>query len=134
MVSFIKPFNITNLSVICQVIIFSFPALNNTEENAKQTQGQLQVCHHMQTPSHGNRTCSYFLLDLGVGVTELASLRGRPRGCLSEGAGLPEGVAPALLRGGDGPCSEGSRLLSSDDILYKDKTRPYITCVSMTRV
>lgn len=79
------------------------------------------MCHHMQTPSHENRTCSYFLLDLGVGVTELASLRGRPRGRLSEGAGLPEGVAPALLRGGDGPCSEGSRLLSSDDILYKDK-------------
>ncbi len=57
------------------------------------------------------------------GVRAEASLRGRPRGRLSEGAGLPEGVAPALLRGGDGPCSEGSRLLSSDDILYKETNR-----------
>lgn len=80
-------------------------------------QSRHKVCHHMQTPSRGSRRCSYFLLDLGVGATEEASLRGRPRGRLSEGAGLPEGVAPALLRGGDGPCSEGSRLLSSDDIL-----------------
>lgn len=89
----------------------------------------------MQTPSHGSRRCSYFLLDLGVGATEEASLRGRPRGRLSEGAGLPEGVAPALLRGGDGPCSEGSRLLSSDDILYKDtNTYTYITCVTMTQM
>lgn len=49
-------------------------------------------------------------------ATEAASLRGRPRRRLSEGAGLPEGVAPALLREVDGPWSEGSRLLTSDDI------------------
>lgn len=74
----------------------------------------------MQRALRENRRCAYFLLDLGVTVTEEASLRGRPRGRLSKGAGLPEGVAPALLRGGDGPCSEGSRLFSSDDILHKD--------------
>lgn len=57
-----------------------------------------------------------------------ASLRGRPRGRLSVAglpvgvAGLPVGVAPALPRGGgDGPWSEASRLLSSDDILKSER-------------
>lgn len=46
-----------------------------------------------------------------------ASLRGRPRGRLSRWAGLPVDVAPTLLEGGEGPWSEGSTVLSSDDIL-----------------
>lgn len=46
-----------------------------------------------------------------------ASLRGLPRGRLSAWAGLPVDVAPTLLEGGEGPWSEGSTVLSSDDIL-----------------
>lgn len=50
-----------------------------------------------------------------------ASLRGRPRGRLSGWAGLPVDAAPTLLEGGEGPWSEGSTVLSSDDILkHKD--------------
>lgn len=48
-----------------------------------------------------------------------ASLRGLPRGRLSAWAGLPVDVAPTLLEGGEGPWSEGSTVLSSDDILKK---------------
>lgn len=50
-----------------------------------------------------------------------ASLRGLPRGRLSAWAGLPVDVAPTLLEGGEGPWSEGSTVLSSDDILLKKK-------------
>ena len=50
-----------------------------------------------------------------------ASLRGLPRGRLSALAGLPVDVAPTLLDGGEGPWSEGSRVLSSDDILKDDQ-------------
>lgn len=46
-----------------------------------------------------------------------ASLRGLPRGRLSALTGLPVDVAPTLLEGGEGPWSEGSTVLSSDDIL-----------------
>lgn len=46
-----------------------------------------------------------------------ASLRGLPRGRLSAWAGLPVDVAPTLMGGGEGPWSEGSTVLSSDDIL-----------------
>lgn len=64
---------------------------------------------------------TYFFLCLGTAgsgvAVDNASLRGRPRGRLSVGAGLPVGVAPELLGGGEGPLSEGSRLFSSDDIL-----------------
>lgn len=49
-----------------------------------------------------------------------ASLRGLPRGRLSAWAGLPVDVAPTLLEGGEGPWSEGSTVLSSDDILKKN--------------
>lgn len=48
-----------------------------------------------------------------------ASLRGLPRGRLSVWAGLPVDVVPTLLQGGEGPWSEGSTDLSSDDILEK---------------
>lgn len=68
----------------------------------------------------------YFFLDLdagpGRGAVDTASLRGRPRGRLSVEAGLPVGVAPVLPGGGDGPLSEVSRLLSSDDILEQRET------------
>lgn len=38
---------------------------------------------------------------------------------MEAGEGLSEGEPPpVLLRGGDGPWSEGSRLLYSDDILW----------------
>lgn len=66
---------------------------------------------------------TYFFLCLDTdgsgGAVDNASLRGRPRGRLSVGAGLPVGVAPELLGGGEGPLSEGSRLFSSDDILWQ---------------
>ncbi|XP_073705573.1 histone-lysine N-methyltransferase 2C [Garra rufa] len=62
----------------------------------------------------------------GVAVDN-ASLRGRPRGRLSVGAGLPVGVAPELLGGGEGPLSEGSRLFSSDDILRCSAGSPVLT-------
>lgn len=52
-----------------------------------------------------------------------ASLRGLPRGRLSARAGLPVDVAPTLLEGGEGPWSEGSTVLSSDDILRKKTVR-----------
>lgn len=58
---------------------------------------------------------------LGVGAEFVESLRVRPLTRLSAGAGLPEGVAPALLCGGEGPCSEGFTLLSSDDILQRGR-------------
>ncbi len=68
---------------------------------------------------------TYFFLCLGTAASGVAvdnaSLRGRPRGRLSAGAGLPEGVAPELLGGGEGPLSEGSRLFSSDDILWEKR-------------
>lgn len=68
---------------------------------------------------------TYFFLFLGVdgggawGGMTAASLRGLPRGRLSVWAGLPVDVAPTLLDGGEGPWSEGSTVLSSDDILNK---------------
>lgn len=46
-------------------------------------------------------------------------MRGLPRGRLSAWAGLPVDVAPTLLEGGEGTWSEGSTVLSSDDILKK---------------
>lgn len=46
-----------------------------------------------------------------------ASLRGRPRGRLSGWAELSVDAAPTLLEGGEDPWSEGSTVLSSDDIL-----------------
>ena len=55
------------------------------------------------------------------GGTVAASLRGLPRGRLSAWAGLPVDVPPALLEGGEGPWSEGSTVLSSDDILNKTR-------------
>lgn len=68
---------------------------------------------------------TYFFLFLGVdeggawGRMAAASLRGLPRGRLSAWAGLPVDVAPTLLEVGEGPWSEGSTVLSSDDILKK---------------
>lgn len=64
----------------------------------------------------------FFAVDKGGAWGEMeaavaASLRGLPRGRLSAWAGLPVDVAPALLEGGEGPWSEGSTVLSSDDIL-----------------
>lgn len=53
----------------------------------------------------------------GVWGRMAASLRGLPRGRLSEWAGFSVDVAPTLLEGGEGPWSEGSTVLSSDDIL-----------------
>lgn len=69
---------------------------------------------------------TYFFLFLDVneggawGRIGAASLRGLPRGRLSAWAGLPVDVAPTLLEGGEGPWSEGSTVLSSDDILKKE--------------
>lgn len=68
---------------------------------------------------------TYFFLFLDMdeggawGRMEAASLRGLPRGRLSAWAGLPVDVVPTLLEGGEGPWSEGSTDLSSDDILEK---------------
>lgn len=68
---------------------------------------------------------TYFFLFLDVdkggawGRMAVASLRGLPRGRLSVWAGLPVDVVPTLLQGGEGPWSEGSTDLSSDDILGK---------------
>lgn len=47
------------------------------------------------------------------------SLRGLPRGRLSAWAGLPVDTAPTLLEDGEGPWSEASTVLSSDDILER---------------
>lgn len=72
---------------------------------------------------------TYFFLFLDVGKGDAcgrmaaASLRGLPRGRLSARAGLSVDVAPALLDGGEGPWSEGSTVLSSDDILRTKKTQ-----------
>lgn len=55
-------------------------------------------------------------MGLDVGAEFMESLQGRPLTRLSAGAGLLEGVAPALLCGGEVPCSEGFTRLSSDDI------------------
>lgn len=66
---------------------------------------------------------TYFFLFLDMdeggswGRMAQASLRGRPRGRLSGWAGLSVDTAPPLLEGGEGPWSEGSTVLSSDDIL-----------------
>lgn len=46
-----------------------------------------------------------------------ASLRGLPRGRLSAWARPSVDVAPTPLEDGEGPWSEGSTVLSSDDIL-----------------
>lgn len=51
-----------------------------------------------------------------------ASLRGLPRGRLSAWARLSVDVAPTLLESGEGPWSEGSTVLSSDDILRTKTT------------
>lgn len=70
---------------------------------------------------------TYFFLFLDVdkggawGRRAAASLRGLPRGRLSAWAGLPVDMAPTLLDGGEGPWSEGSTVLSSDDILKNRK-------------
>lgn len=56
-------------------------------------------------------------------VVVAASLRGLPLGRLSVWAGLPVDVAPALTEGSEGPWSEGSTVLSSDDILLKGRKR-----------
>lgn len=66
---------------------------------------------------------TYFFLFLDMdeggswGRMAQASLRGRPRGRLSGWAGLSVDAAPTVLEGGEGPWSEGSTVLSSDDIL-----------------
>lgn len=57
------------------------------------------------------------------GGVAAASLRGLPRSRLSGWAGLPVEVAPALLEGGEGPWSEVSTVLSSDDILEESNDR-----------
>ncbi len=70
---------------------------------------------------------TYFFLCLGTAgsgvAVDNASLRGRPRGRLSVGAGLPVGVAPELLGGGEGPCQRGldfSPLMTFwEKIMYK---------------
>lgn len=56
------------------------------------------------------------------GKMAAASLRGLPRGRLSAWARLSVDVAPTLLEGGEGPWSEGSTVLSSDDILRTKTT------------
>lgn len=99
MVSFIKPFNTINLSVICQVIIFSFPALNNTEENAKQTQGQLQVCHHMQTPSHGEQDMLLLSFGLGCGCDRVSILAWPAPWASIWGGRAPWGRGPSTAQG-----------------------------------
>lgn len=71
---------------------------------------------------------TYFLLFLDAedggtwGGMAAASLRGLPRGRLSAWARLSVDVAPTPLEDGEGPWSEGSTVLSSDDIL-KTKQR-----------
>lgn len=66
---------------------------------------------------------TYFFLFLDMdeggswGRRAQASLRGRPRGRLSGWAGLSVDAGPTLLEGGEGPWSEGSTVLSSEDIL-----------------
>lgn len=78
---------------------------------------------------------TYFFLILDVdeggawGRMAEASLRGLPRGRLSAWAGLPVDVAPTLLEGGEGPWSEGSTVLSSDDILKKNGKKDEIMMV-----
>lgn len=73
------------------------------------------------------KTYFFLFLDVDEGgawgrmAAAAASLRGLPRGRLSAWAGLPVDVAPTLLEGGEGPWSEGSTVLSSDDILKKHK-------------
>lgn len=62
-----------------------------------------------------------------------ASLRGLPRGRLSARAGLSVDVAPTLLEGGEGPCSEGSTVLSSDDILVNSEKKDVIWQVTKAR-
>lgn len=66
---------------------------------------------------------TYFFLFLDMdeggswGRRAQASLRGRPRGRLSGWAGLSVDAGPTLLEGAEGPWSEGSTVLSSEDIL-----------------
>lgn len=78
------------------------------------------------------KTYFFLFLDVDAGgawgrmtaaVAAAASLRGLPRGRLSAWAGLPVDVAPTLLEGGEGPWSEGSTVLSSDDILKNEKNK-----------
>lgn len=75
------------------------------------------------------RDNTYFLLFLDAedGGTwagmATASLRGLPRGRLSAWARLSVDVAPTPLEDGEGPWSEGSTVLSSDDILKTKKTK-----------
>lgn len=72
---------------------------------------------------------TYFFLFLDMdeagawGRMAEASLRGLPRGRLSAWAGLPVDAVPTLLEGGEGPWSEGSTVLSSDDILGKKEKK-----------
>lgn len=74
---------------------------------------------------------TYFLLFLDAedggtwGGMAAASLRGLPRGRLSAWARLSVDVAPTPLEDGEGPWSEGSTVLSSDDIL---KTKQKKNC------
>lgn len=80
----------------------------------------------MQEVQHKN---TYFLLFLDAedggtwGGMATASLRGLPRGRLSAWARLSVDVAPTPLEDGEGPWSEGSTVLSSDDILKTRQTK-----------
>lgn len=73
--------------------------------------------------------CTYFLLFLDAedggtwGGMAAASLRGLPRGRLSAWARLSVDVAPTPLEDGEGPWSEGSTVLSSDDILKTEQKK-----------
>lgn len=73
------------------------------------------------------QTYFFLVLDVDKGgdcrrmAAAAASLRGLPRGRLSAWAGLPVDVAPTLLDVGEGPWSEGSTVLSSDDILNTER-------------
>lgn len=92
----------------------------------------LKSCHEKkklhaqenQNTCYSDNGCFFLCLGTeGIDVAvDKASLRGRPLGRLSVGVGLPVGVAPELQGGGEGPLSEGSRLFSSDDILFDPNT------------
>ena len=80
------------------------------------------------------QTYFFLVLDVDKGgdgrrVPAAASLRGLPRGRLSAWAGLPVDVAPPLLDVGEGPWSEGSTVLSSDDILNRSGKDKQTVCV-----